>query len=270
MRSCVFFLTLLLLSCNSPQNNSADSLDAAPIHTGPISDSEDPPKKEIVNNGLAWRGTINQKIPVFVHFQQDDQIVVGTITYLNTKAKDAIKLIGTFDKESGYYLREFDQKGNITGIISGNQVDDSFTGRWYAPGRENKWTLYLTRSDTLIPSPKIKADMTNIFGNYYYQFGEAGYQGSLQLSPEVNDKLSFSLSSMTQAPARNMADISATVELNNAEFLYRISEQGDETDCTCKVKFYKDFAYVKYTKDNCLGIFGHRATVEGVFLKLYK
>lgn len=48
---------------------------------------------------LAWKGTINKTIDVMVAFQKNGELVVGSITYINTKEKIPIKLIGSV-KES--------------------------------------------------------------------------------------------------------------------------------------------------------------------------
>lgn len=268
MKSWIFLFTLLLFACSSPEKKSTPSSETETVSKGPISDSEDPIKKETLKYDLSWLGTINEKIPVFVHFQTDEEVVVGEIVYLNTKNKTPIKLLGKIEESNNYFLREYDDAGNITGSISGTLAEDSFSGIWFAPGKDKDWKIQLMPKDTLIPSMEIAANLEDVFGSYHYQFGDEGYQGDITMTQKEDGSQVFSLFSMTQAPARNMAEIETNVNVTDPEFLYQISEEGDEQACACKVKFYKDFVFVTYTQTDCFGYFGHRATVEGIFLKL--
>lgn len=268
MKSWIFIFTLLFFACNSPEKKSDVHVESEPDSSRPISDSEAPQKTETAEHNLTWVGTINEKIPVFLHFQTDGVVAVGEIVYLNTKNKTPIRLIGKIEESKNYFFREYEDTGNITGIISGTLEEDKFSGSWYAPGKNIDWKIELTPKDTLIPSTEIQADMDDVFGNYHYQYGEQGYQGDVTMKREADGTQSFSLFSMTQAPGRNMAEIETSLALTKPEFLYKISEEGDEGECECKVRFYKGFAFVTYTQTDCFGYFGHNATVEGIFLKL--
>lgn len=71
--------------------------------------------------------------------------------------------------------------------------------------------------------------------------------------------------SVTSEPARNIAEIETdTIKLTKTEFIYKV---GETEDCEFKVKFYKDFCFINYTKGYCIGQFGHNATIEGIYFK---
>lgn len=76
------------------------------------------------STGVSWRGTINSKIPVFVSYSIQDNIVMGEIRYLNTKEKKPIRLLGTIEEGGTYRLLEFSPTGTITGIITGTPTKD--------------------------------------------------------------------------------------------------------------------------------------------------
>lgn len=89
--------------------------------------------------------------------------------------------------------------------------------------------------------------------------------GDLYVAILTNNRLRFSIFSVTKAPSRNIADISADTVALSTNFKYTIPNADG---CEIAVTFYKDFAYVTYTKGYCSGIFGFNATVDGYFYKV--
>lgn len=154
-----------------------------------------------------WQGTLGRNIPVFLHFQQSGNLIVGEIIYLKTKSKIPITTIGIRDTSEAINLKEFDKDGNISGIMQMKQNADSLTGIWFQPRSTKEFNVRLKRADTLLPAPDIQAKPVNIFGDYRYHYGEEGYAGYMTLE-KLNDRFAeLTLSSVTSAPGRNIADI---------------------------------------------------------------
>ena len=256
MRYLIYIFLLLITSCNtnSQRTSSPVSLADSLLPTSSNADSE-----------FSWIGTINEDIPVFIFYVLDSNMIIGEITYLNTKERTPIKLIGTIDEDKNFRILEFDKTGNITGIIGGQPSDKKFTGRWFSPKTRKELTIQLTRKDTVINMLPITTQLEHVFGNYHYQYSEAGYQGDLEISKLPESKASFRIFSVTSDPGRNIAEVEEDIiMLKGTSFKYRIPRTDS---CEFVVKFYRDFAFVRYTKGYCEGQFGVNATIDGIFLK---
>jgi hypothetical protein len=58
-----------------------------------------------------------------------------------------------------------------------------------------------------------------------------------------NSRASFGITSITDEPARSVAQIDDdTITLNATQFIYKLPETKD---CEFQVKFYKGFVYIK-------------------------
>jgi hypothetical protein len=190
---------------------------------------------------------------------------MGEITYLNTRSKAPIRLRGTIEADHTYHLLEFDKAGTITGIIIGRPAGPAFTGRWYSPTTDQELALKLVKKEVRVASVPIRAKAGQSFGSYSYRYGAAGRQGTCTLTRLGAGKASFELVAVTNAPARNIADVPLdTVSLTGSAFTYALP---DAPNCAFQVRFYHDFMVVRYTKGGCASQFGHNATVEGVYLK---
>lgn len=260
MKNRIYILSLLLVSLfalysftNSDKTNENNTKNFRQSSTGK--------KTEI-----CWTGTLNGKIPIFIHYQFDNEVIIGEIIYLNTKNRTPIKLIGTIENwDKKYRLLEFDKTGNITGIITGLPEKDKFNGRWFSSKTRKELTLNLSIKDTVIISKNYQPKLSAIFGGYHYQYSEGGAQGDFHLTKIKNDKAAFNIFSVTGEPARNIAEIETdTIKLTKTEFRYKVPETED---CEFKVVFYNDFVFVNYTKGPCAGQFGHNATIDGIFIK---
>lgn len=254
MKKTYLFLLLTLAACSNEQRRDFSSATT-------LNKAAEEQKREI-----CWTGRIAENIPVLIHYQQDSDLVVGSITYLNTKAKIPIKLIGNIDDEKNYRLLEFDSSGMITGIITGKVSDQSFSGSWRSPESAKELTIRLQLKDSFITAPRIVAQNGVAYGRYQYMYGADGYQGYLDIEKSNSGKAIFGISSVTSEPARNIAQIEDdTVLIQKNCFYY---ELPGTSDCGFKVSLYKDFARVQYTKGICEGQFGWNATVEGIFLRI--
>ncbi len=256
MKIWTWAVLLLIIDCQNQKQNNANP------------DNQTQTKPTVSANSKTddcWIGTINGKTPVLIHYRLDSDIVVGEIIYLNTKDKLPIKLLGTIEKDKTFRLLEFERSGNITGIISGNPTDNSFSGTWFSPKSRKELALSLVKKDTTILSAPISIEVKDLFGSYHYQYSEAGHQGDLDIKRLTDSTIVFGITSVTGEPARNVAQVdNDTIKLKSTRFTYKLP---DTDDCEFQLTFYKNFVRIKYTTGTCEGQFGNNATVEGIFLK---
>lgn len=251
---------LAIISCNKSDPKVEASSSVTPERSVTLASVKNQTGKEI-----SWKGFLNGKTPVFIHYQIDGDVIVGEITYLNTKNKVPITLLGTIDADNNYRILEFEKSGNITGVITGSPTEGVFKGSWFSPKTRKELTLNLVKKDTAIVSKEIETKVGDLFGRYHYQYSEAGYQGDLEIKKLPGSKAVFGITSVTGEPARNLAQIDDdTIDLKTTNFTYKLT---DTEECEFKVKFYKGFAVVQYTQGVCSGQFGMNATIEGIYMK---
>ena len=261
MRHWFYLHLLIIIFCNNPlqKNGSSDRT----VSTAPITLTV---AKNYSDKEICWTGTINGKIPVFIHYQLDSKLIIGEITYLNTKDKLPITLLGTVEDDKSYRLLEFDNMGNITGVIEGKPAEKSFDGLWSSPKTKKELVMKLYLKDTLINSPNIKPDGSRIFGNYHYQYGNKGYNGDFYIKKIVGNKIDFNILSLTNVErGPNIAEVEKdTIPMTGNSFIYKIPESDN---CEFKVTFYKGFVYINYINGYCQSQFGLNATIDGIYLK---
>lgn len=251
-------LLLFLYACNDSGEEATE--EATTDSTGVITEAVAPVAKDI-----CWSGVLNNNIPILLHYSIHDKTVMGAITYLNTKAKTAIKILGSVESDKSYRLLEFEEDGNITGIITGKPVGENFKGTWFSPKSGKELKLELNKKDSSIESTELPLAGKNIFGSYHYQYSEDGPHGQFELNKINDQEIAFSIFSVTSAPGRNMANVHLdTIPLNGNSFIYKLP--GADS-CEFKVTIYSGFLQVDYTLGNCTDQFGWNATVEGIFLK---
>jgi hypothetical protein len=211
-------------------------------------------------------GTLNGKTPIFIHYKLDSNVIIGEITYLNTRDKRPIKLLGTVEDDKSYRLLEFDKTGNITGVIEGKPAEKSFNGLWVSPKTKKELSMSLSITDTSVSTADIKPDENQIFGSYHYQYGENGYNGDFDINNIGSNKIDFHILSLTNVErGPNIAEVEKdTLTMTGNSFIYKIP---DSDSCEFKVTFYKGFVYINYTKGYCASQFGLNATIDGIYLK---
>lgn len=264
MRYLIYLLILAFFACNEHEQK------ASKTNTDTTSDSQlnmltaNETRSE---NEICWAGTLNGKTPIFLHYQLDSNLIIGEITYLNTKDKLPIRLLGTIEEDKSYRLLEFDESGNITGVIEGKPTKKSFNGIWVSPKSKKELSLSLSSKDSVIKSPSVKADESQIFGSYHYQYGSSGYNGDFEIHKLADNKIDFNILSLTNVErGPNIAEIEKdTIPLIGSSFVYKVP---DSDDCEFKVTFYKGFVYINYTRGYCESQFGLNATIDGIYLKI--
>ena len=261
MKHWTYIFLLTIISCNNQQQKVGSSETTVSDTATTLTDTKNKNDKEV-----SWKGTLNGKTPVFIHYQLDSNLIVGEITYLNTKDKLPITLLGTIEDDKSYRLLEFNNSGNITGVIEGTPADKSFDGLWVSPKTRKQLSIKLSLKDTLINSPDIKADESQIFGNYHYQYGDKGYNGDFDINKIAGNKIDFNILSLTNVErGPNIAEVEKdTIQMTGNSFIYKIPESES---CEFKVTFYKGFVYINYPKGYCESQFELNATIGGIYLK---
>ncbi len=223
-----------------------------------------------------WKGKLGDKIPVLLRYHIYDEInygqyghlVVGRIAYQNTKEKTALPLLG-FVSDGGYFrLGEYQKDGNISGVIYGREKNQNFEGEWSKPNTEISYNVNLTRQEQPLPAIEIKANPDSVFGSYAYRYGKRGYQGQLKLTQINPGQSTLYMFSVTNAPARNMADLvdNDTIAVTKTDFIHPVAYADD---CAVHIRFFKHFVMVYYPKASpCQNAFGARATYEGFYYKV--
>jgi len=259
------FYSAFLLLCFSCTNTATSNREPGHSDTATSIASPGPAAAQAKSRMICWRGTLDSKIDILLQYQVEGEVVEGELIYLNTKAKEPIKIIGTIEEDQSLRLLEFEPSGNITGILIGTPTASVFEGSWFSPLTRKDLPMQLRRVDTFIATQSITALPASPEGDYYYQYGKEGNQGTLLIRSINNSRVLFEIASVTGAPARNIAYVSPdTITLQGNSFIYTVPETDD---CTFKVSFYKDFAYIQYTNGYCNGVFGHNASVDGIFYK---
>jgi hypothetical protein len=264
MKMLLYLTIISLLSCSVKQDLSEG------VNTVSSSAHKSEDKLTTVDktnkNEYCWIGMLKESVPVCIYYVAEGELLIGQITYLKTKSKSPIMLLGSKEENGDVRLLEFDSAGNITGIITGAPGEDVFEGSWFSPKTRKELSLHATNKDTVIFLKNRETELSDVFGNYHYQYGAEGSQGDLSIKKIEEHEASFSIVSVTSAPARNIADVPEdTIQLEQTTFTYTIPESDH---CGFKVKFYKEFAYVTYTNGYCAGQFGNNATVDGIYLKV--
>ncbi|HXB07056.1 MAG TPA: hypothetical protein VNW04_08070 [Puia sp.] len=214
-----------------------------------------------------WTGTINGKIPVFLWLAEKDSTLQGEVVYTNTKNRTPIKLAGERDNYDQIKVCEFQADGMITGIFFFNKIGATSSGKWYSPSSDKDYVLALNQKDTVLKVDTGFAPEA-IAGDYGYQYGKNGPQGSITVHRIRDGRISFDIGCVTSAPAFNQATVGLdTVAIQNDRFTYTLR---DSRQCIFQVRFYRDFLIIRYTKgyEGCEGSFGANATVEGVFYRV--
>lgn len=215
---------------------------------------------------ICWKGKLNSKTNILLHYQVQEDIIVGQITYLDTKGQIPIRIIGTIEKDKSYRLLEFEKTGNITGIITGLPKGNEFIGNWFSPKTGERLAMILRKFDKLVKLENIQTNLESIVGNYYYQYTKDGYQGQLIIKKVNQNKISFTIFSVTEDSGRNEADIPTDTVSAKTDFIY-MYKFPEIDSCEFRVRFFKNFAYINYTKGYCERLFGHNATIDGIFYK---
>ncbi|WP_131368653.1 hypothetical protein [Chryseobacterium luteum] len=215
----------------------------------------------------SFSGLIDQKIPVELTVSVSKNVVLGNIRYVKTKDKKPIKIIGTLDSGNHYHLEEFENDGNISGIIDAVLKNGKLEGSWSSTKSDAVYPIALNVQTKVNPKPEIFSPVPSdrFEGTYTYQYGEDGYQGSITIKKIKDQRYSYDIGSVTSAPGRNIADASGEVMIKNNQFTIEINQS-----CSFLATFYNGFISITSVPSeqsrDCE--FGMNATLDGTFLKV--
>ena len=100
------------------------------------------PAKTVGAAGKTYAGSIAGKYPITMRLRRDGTALTGSYAY--TKVGQEIRLAGTVGADGTFSLREFDDKGQVTGQFGGRiGPDGSVTGTWRKPGSDKTLSLAL-------------------------------------------------------------------------------------------------------------------------------
>lgn len=219
-----------------------------------------------IKTDICWNGFINKKIPIFIHYAIQDDLIIGEILYLNTKEKKPIKLIGTIQDENSYRLLEFDKKGNITGIIIATPNSTELKGIWVSPKTNKEMPLIVKKDGKAVVSSDYKPIMNNIYGDYHYSYGDFLWNGDFSIEKDKAKNQFFDLISLGKGESPSIAQIErCKIKFNGNSFVYKMP---NSENCKLKITFFKDFVYVKDLGGDCTGEFGMGAYADGIYLKV--
>lgn len=226
-----------------------------------------------------WQGEINNKIPVTVWVEINEDLIVGEIVYLNTVDKKPIRLLGEVNPDY-IHLQEMLPDGVISGMITGNIKDGAFIGHWMSPPKivdegdynfkhidGKEYPINLKERSVAHKAYGWDFKPNNLVGRYRYSYGPNNAGGIITLDTPGQDYvfIDYEISSATAAPAFNMADTGP----QKGEITGKRLECHLEADCAYEMLFFNNFIAVRYLKDNpCQGVFGWNASLEGLFLKI--
>jgi hypothetical protein len=211
-----------------------------------------------------WSGTIKQTIPVFMWFVAKDGVVKGELTYLHTKQRTPITVVGTFSN-SEIQLKEFQKNGEITGVFECRISNEGFNGIWWGMDTGEELKVTLKAKDTILNTIDTSLDAINIPGTYTYAYQYMGASGGISVDEISGDIFSFDVSCVGPYPGHHMAMVETdTVIISHNSFTYEVK---DAPSCEFRVRFFKGFAVVNYVNNKYDCAFGLNATVEGIFLK---
>ncbi|MBD0255061.1 MAG: hypothetical protein ICV83_05015 [Cytophagales bacterium] len=125
------------------------------------------PAKAVGAAGKTYAGSIAGKYPITMHLRRDGTALTGSYAY--TKVGQEIRLAGTVQADGTFSLREYDNKGQVTGEFAGRiGAGGDVTGTWRKPGSDN--TLSLALRET----PAGAGDTTDAVTVTAYRFSAKG------------------------------------------------------------------------------------------------
>lgn len=254
LRNCLYLILCVLLFSACGINSPSE------YNTGLtyVTNLADEPEREI----YAWQGNLDGQYPVLMWYRQNGEVLRGSLFYTEQKNARPITIVGTITG-SMYRILEMQHDGNVTGIWNLLPAAATVEGDWFSPQKRTGYNASLMHIDTAVTIPKLTHN-SNVSGTYSYSYGADGAYGHLEVVQNEHS-VNIEFSNITDAPARNMAMLTATdLHLSENEVNYHADEYGA---CAIRIRFYNGFAVVSYMDDKRSCGFGHNATVDGVYLK---
>ena len=211
-----------------------------------------------------WDAVIGKNTVANIWLVAKDSVLIGEIVY--KKSGKPIQLRGTFSKNTGYLLYEFDKNGNISGIMHGSFAGSGSSGEWYSPSTKNHFPLSLKLVSRTSPAKAVVLIPNNVSGSYAYQASMDGPVGTLTVSRISADTIQIELECVTAGPAYNLASI----EKFNAKIRNNMVQYRVQNGCELLIRFVHDVAVVEYVNGQADCGFGAGADVSGIYMKKAK
>ena len=224
---------------------------------------------------VAFQATLNGKIPVRVAFEVDaEKTAAGEIYYPKAKNPAPILIVGYKMPDGDYYLREFNSKGEVTGIVHVERKAGKYSGYWTNPRTEEG--LRFTNLRT-IAFPKacggklLPEDPAHIGREYRYSFYHTGMKemmgGTATFKGAGKNRIHFDISNVPGNIAEGKSEQGRPAVLHGNQFVYN---NVNECGYGFKAIFYKQFVVFETTSDysTTTDCFGAHTTFDGVYIKV--
>lgn len=225
---------------------------------------------------------LDGRIPINIVWQQLDDLLAGYIYYPKAKHPAPILIAGgvtTYDGKDYYYLKEYQDDGTITGIItlttnSGN-ASKVLEATWTNPKTDKEMSMssiaYSHKTPTwFAQSPLIAEDPGNIGREYSFQKWDIMYGsmmgGHISFKAAGKNKVHFECCNARHNIAEGQSEQGRPAVLKGNTFEYR-----DVNECgyAFRATFFQRFVHLKTISDNeSLGCFGSGAAFDGVYIKV--
>lgn len=130
----ILITALIFSSCDSGENIPAETIEsAADVTTVAIPDFT-----------KSFEGTINGKYGIIMTLTKNNTNLYGTYTYKSQGIP--IKISGTIDDIGNLTINEFNDKGSMTGIFTGQLSSSNILGQWTKPDGSKTMPFSITES----------------------------------------------------------------------------------------------------------------------------
>ena len=214
-----------------------------------------------------YQGKIDSHSNIIIKLILKDNLIYGELNYPNKKDSSSFKLIGEIKSDSTYRIQVFSDSGYVFGIISFNYLRKRINGTWFSPSELQEQNIELAKLDNEPNNLQMLTNDSDKTGTYFYTFGEATYNGQIELVKLKDNIYSFSLFAVGRGAAPAIVEIETdTIEITKHEFKYRIKNTDS---CSIRVELYKEFINV-VSEDNsdCFLQYGMNTYPDGYYLKL--
>ena len=233
-------------------------------------------------------GMLGDKIPVRLKFVVNgDEIAVGEIYYPKAKNPAPILVVGEPMKDGWYYLKEYQDDGTITGVMSfkidGEETADGAyisQGTWTNPRTDKSLPMnHFEWNDDAVTGPVNVLeyldyeDPQNIGREYAYSCWNPRYEakmvGTVKFRGAGKHKLHFEVCNSPGNIAEGKSDPDRPAVL--ADYTYNWFDYKDVNECGYgfSAHFFKKFVVLKTTTEpETLNCFGMGVAFDGVYIKV--
>lgn len=230
----------------------------------------------------SFEGTLGDKIPMKLKFAVNHaEIASGEIYYPNAKHPAPILVVGEIYENGWYVLKEYQDDGVITGILSfkieGEGLDARITeGTWTNPKTGKAFPMKnFEANEEMIDVPKYfdYEDPQNIGREYSYSIWNEACKsmmgGHVKFRGAGKHKLHFEVCNVPNNIAEGKSDPDRPAVLGDYTYDWFVYNNVNECGYCFSAHFFKKFVVLKTTSDySTLGCFGAGVAFDGVYIKV--